>query len=115
MSVSYSRHPAEVDIQVDNLHPKALDLITSHLPPSSPQLSPKPRVLELHGTLARVHCMQHRHEQSRDDYQDQIARANPVWDEEAKEAERTGNRPRTNPDGDVRRAWSIQLKGAYVS
>jgi len=51
--------------------------------------------------LAKVHCLKHRHDQTRDDYQAEIARLNPVWQEEADEAERTGNRPRTNPDGDV--------------
>ncbi|KAL7424514.1 hypothetical protein Q5752_000198 [Cryptotrichosporon argae] len=62
---------------------------------------PDPSILELHGTLARVHCLKHRHEQPRDAYQAQLAALNPAWDAEAREAERTGRRPRTNPDGDV--------------
>ena len=72
--------------QVDNLHPKAASLLLSshnHPPPA-------PRILELHGTHAKVHCLKHRHHQERDDYQEQLAGMNPVWDEEAKEAERTG-------------------------
>lgn len=85
--------------QVDNLHPKAASLLSS-LMPSSARL-PKSRILELHGTLARVHCMAHRHEQHRDDYQEQLGRMNPLWQEMSDEAERTGQRPRTNPDGDV--------------
>jgi NAD-dependent SIR2 family protein deacetylase len=68
---------------------------------NSPQAPPPSTILELHGTLAKVHCLQHRHDQPRDDYQEEIARLNPIWDEGAKEAERTGQRPRTNPDGDV--------------
>lgn len=69
----------------------------------SPSASPpKSRILELHGTLARVHCMAHRHEQHRDEYQEQLGRMNPLWQEMSDEAERTGRRPRTNPDGDVR-------------
>lgn len=76
----------ELCFQVDNLHPKAASLLlSSHLSPPTP-----PRILELHGTLAKVHCLAHRHHQERDDYQEQLAGMNPVWDEEAKEAERTG-------------------------
>ncbi|WVQ94942.1 hypothetical protein IAU59_002031 [Kwoniella sp. CBS 9459] len=85
--------PKLITQNVDNLHRKAYSLLS----PSYDQSD----ILELHGTLAKVHCLKHRHEQKRDNYQEEIARMNPVWDEEAKEAERTGRRPRTNPDGDV--------------
>nr|ODN81345.1 hypothetical protein L203_05600 [Cryptococcus depauperatus CBS 7841] len=84
--------PNLITQNVDNLHPKAYRLLS--------QKDPLP-ILELHGTLAKVHCLKHHHEQSRDDYQEQIARMNPSWDEAAKEAERTRSQPRTNPDGDV--------------
>ncbi|OWZ38505.1 hypothetical protein LQV05_005514 [Cryptococcus neoformans] len=84
--------PNLITQNVDNLHPKAYRLLSPNT---------KPPILELHGTLAKVHCMKHRHEQSRDEYQEQISRLNPIWDEAAKEAERTGTQPRTNPDGDV--------------
>lgn len=90
--------------QVDNLHPKALSLLTSSLSQSAPP--PSTQIIELHGTLAKVHCLKHRHNQSRDSYQEEIAKLNPMWQAEAEEAERTGNRPRTNPDGDVRAARS---------
>ncbi|WWC64846.1 uncharacterized protein I303_107460 [Kwoniella dejecticola CBS 10117] len=85
--------PKLITQNVDNLHRKAYSLISPNYDKSS--------ILELHGTLAKVHCLKHRHEQTRDVYQEDIARMNPVWDEESKEAERTGQRPRTNPDGDV--------------
>jgi NAD-dependent SIR2 family protein deacetylase len=49
-----------------------------------------PRILELHGTLARVHCIQHMHEQTRDAWQEQLAGVNPRWDEQAYEMEVTG-------------------------
>lgn len=49
-----------------------------------------PRILELHGTLARVHCIEHMHEQTRDTWQDQLATLNPRWDQEAREMEVTG-------------------------
>lgn len=45
--------------------------------------------------------MAHRHEQHRDEYQEQLGSMNPIWQEMSDEAERTGQRPRTNPDGDV--------------
>lgn len=96
------------DGQVDNLHPKAASLITSRLPPNT--IPPKSQILELHGTLARVHCLAHRHEQHRDEYQEQLGRMNPIWQEMSDEAERTGNRPRTNPDGDVRLSSSSKGK-----
>ncbi|XAO26266.1 hypothetical protein I312_105101 [Cryptococcus bacillisporus CA1280] len=92
--------PNLITQNVDNLHPKAYHLL-------SPNTNPP--ILELHGTLAKVHCMKHRHEQSRDEYQEQISRLNPIWGETAKEAERTGTQPRTNPDGDV------DLRGANYS
>lgn len=47
-------------------------------------------ILELHGTLARVHCLQGGHEQPRDSWQEQLASQNPIWDAEAKWAEETG-------------------------
>lgn len=47
-------------------------------------------ILELHGTLARVHCLRHGHQQSRDDWQDQLAGGNPLWAAEAAWAEETG-------------------------
>lgn len=55
-----------------------------------PHLDPSDPVLELHGTLARVHCMAHYHEQTRDAWQMQLAEENPVWDETAKMMEETG-------------------------
>ncbi|WVR09647.1 hypothetical protein IAU60_006720 [Kwoniella sp. DSM 27419] len=85
--------PRLITQNVDNLHRKAYGLLSKSYDQS--------HILELHGTLAKVHCLKHRHEQSRDIYQESIARLNPVWDQEAKEAEQTGRRPRTNPDGDV--------------
>lgn len=35
---------------------------------------------------------------------------NPIWQEMSDEAERTGNRPRTNPDGDVRLLYHARLE-----
>ncbi|GFZ51073.1 Hydrolase acting on carbon-nitrogen bonds, other than peptide bonds in linear amides [Saitozyma sp. JCM 24511] len=92
--------PNLITQNVDNLHPKAASLILSSLPPQA-RPPPPPSILELHGTLAKVHCLKHHHAQSRDDFQAELAGLNPIWDGEAKESERTGRRPRTNPDGDV--------------
>ena len=90
-----------LNIQVDNLHVKASNLVLSslrggppsiHAPdlPTSQRPPAKPRILELHGTLAKVHCLEHLHEQPRDSYQGELAGMNPIWDKEAQEAERTG-------------------------
>lgn len=47
-------------------------------------------ILELHGTLARVHCLRHGHQQPRDAWQDQLASLNPIWEAEAQWAAETG-------------------------
>lgn len=73
-------------------------------------------ILELHGTLfvrghyfwvtdgltsiQRVHC-QYRHAFEREEFQTMLSESNPEWMEFADELERTGRKPRTNPDGDV--------------
>ncbi|KAJ7281417.1 DHS-like NAD/FAD-binding domain-containing protein [Mycena rebaudengoi] len=57
-------------------------------------------ILELHGSLHRVHC-KHGHVVDRPTFQDWLSAANPQWKAFADEAVRTGNKPRTNPDGDV--------------
>lgn len=88
--------------QVDNLHPKARSLLLESIPRNGGRRPHTvPPIVELHGTLAKVHCLHAKHEQPRDEYQAQLAKMNPVWEEMALEAERTGVRPRTNPDGDV--------------
>ncbi|EJD52653.1 DHS-like NAD/FAD-binding domain-containing protein [Auricularia subglabra TFB-10046 SS5] len=74
---------------VDGLHLDAL---------RAPQLHS--RVLELHGTLHRVHCRQD-HLIQRDEYQIQLGLLNPEWADLEESFRRSGNKPRTNPDGDV--------------
>lgn len=58
------------------------------------------RILELHGTLHKVHCS-HGHVVERNEFQDRLSAANPQWKAFADDLEITGRRPRTNPDGDV--------------
>ncbi len=109
--------PGLITQNVDNLHRKALRVVHDAMrrhgvepsaalrPPlrlgssmSDPSTSPPPTgigsavtpVLELHGTLARVHCLRHGHQQSRDEWQDQLAGGNPIWAAEAAWAEETG-------------------------
>ncbi|KZT21588.1 DHS-like NAD/FAD-binding domain-containing protein [Neolentinus lepideus HHB14362 ss-1] len=78
---------------VDGLHHKALRDLWS-----SAKL--EERILELHGTLHKVHC-KHGHTIDRPTFQDWLSAANPQWKEYADDLERTGRQPRTNPDGDV--------------
>ncbi|KAF8579902.1 DHS-like NAD/FAD-binding domain-containing protein [Ramaria rubella] len=59
-----------------------------------------PRILQLHGSLHKVHCRS-RHFESRSSFQTRISTANPRWMELANELERTGTQLRTNPDGDI--------------
>ncbi|EAU90484.2 hypothetical protein CC1G_00868 [Coprinopsis cinerea okayama7 len=97
-SLSYSGHVSQLITQnVDGLHHKALqqsgdpawtgDRINRH-------------ILELHGTLHRVHC-QRGHAIDRNTFQDMLSAANPQWHEFAQETERLQKPLRTNPDGDV--------------
>lgn len=95
---------------VDTLHRKALSHTWGPV-----QLDQK--ILELHGTLQvslpciwyslalimtikRV-CCSNGHVTDRNMFQNLLSAANPEWKAFADELERTGDRPRTNPDGDV--------------
>ncbi|KDR80691.1 hypothetical protein GALMADRAFT_153142 [Galerina marginata CBS 339.88] len=82
---------------VDGLHHKALRIAAPyHWNPARLQ----DNILELHGTLHRVHCNRG-HVFNRDIFQDWLSAANPRWRQYAEELESTGTQPRTNPDGDV--------------
>jgi len=59
-----------------------------------------PRILQLHGTLHRVHCRRN-HVESRSLFQTQLSAANPRWKHLADDLERNGTQLRTNPDGDI--------------
>lgn len=53
-------------------------------------------------SMQRVHC-RFGHLFDRDEFQDMLSESNPEWKGFADELERTGQKPRTNPDGDVGR------------
>lgn len=108
--------PSLITQNVDNLHRKALARVQAALNkgstrthtghpvsvlPSGEYAKDHPHILELHGTLSRVHCMNKYHDQTRDAWQRLLADLNPIWEAESKEMEATGRLPRTNPDGDV--------------
>ncbi|KAG6381707.1 DHS-like NAD/FAD-binding domain-containing protein [Boletus reticuloceps] len=78
---------------VDGLHHRAIDHLWDDARIDT-------RILELHGTLHRVHC-QFGHVVSRDAFQDRLSASNPKWKAFVDELEATGKKPRTNPDGDV--------------
>ncbi|KAL1716312.1 DHS-like NAD/FAD-binding domain-containing protein [Schizophyllum commune] len=78
---------------VDGLHHRALARVWG---PAQMQ----ERILELHGTLHQVRCRRG-HLIDRGTFQDWLSGANPQWKEFADDIERTGQQPRTNPDGDV--------------
>jgi hypothetical protein len=98
---------------VDGLHLKALAHIWN---PSRIQ----EKILELHGTLhvlfykpsyfdylthyqhrQRVRC-KHGHVIDRETFQEWLSASNQQWKQFMDDVERTGNHPRTNPDGDAR-------------
>ncbi|KAI8996617.1 DHS-like NAD/FAD-binding domain-containing protein [Trametes punicea] len=85
--------PHIITQNVDGLHHKAIHHVWD-------EPRRKEGILELHGTLHRVRCS-HGHTMDRQKFQDMLGEANPLWRAYAEELERTGSRPRTNPDGDV--------------
>ncbi|KAG2365032.1 DHS-like NAD/FAD-binding domain-containing protein [Suillus spraguei] len=85
--------PRLVTQNVDGLHHKAI----THL--WEPDHMQK-QILELHGTLHRVHCKRG-HVVPRDIFQDWLSASNPQWKAFVAHLEKTGQKPRTNPDGDV--------------
>ncbi|KAI6149522.1 DHS-like NAD/FAD-binding domain-containing protein [Pisolithus tinctorius] len=93
-ALQYTSHISRLITQnVDGLHRKAIahvwhdNLINE-------------RMLELHGSLHRVHC-NHGHVVDRNTFQDWISAHNPYWKDYVTGLEATGMKPRTNPDGDV--------------
>ncbi|KAG0709416.1 DHS-like NAD/FAD-binding domain-containing protein [Suillus ampliporus] len=98
--------PRLVTQNVDGLHHKAI----AHL--WGPDNMQK-KILELHGTLhcfgeqqtnssclQRVHCKRG-HVVPRDIFQEWLSASNPQWKAFVDNLEKTGQKPRTNPDGDV--------------
>lgn len=77
--------PGLITQNVDNLHRKALGMVSAAF-----RDVPRRPILELHGTLAKVHCLEENHEATRDSWQEELAGLNPIWDAEAKWAEETG-------------------------
>ncbi|CAE6427805.1 unnamed protein product [Rhizoctonia solani] len=84
--------PRLITQNVDGLHHKAI--------PKEAPLGGPGHILELHGTLHTVHCRRN-HEVDREEFQEQLSILNPAWKDYMGEMARTGNEPRTNPDGDV--------------
>ena len=52
-------------------------------------------------TSKSVHC-RHQHKIDRDEFQIMLSQHNPTWKAFTDQLERTGEKLRTNPDGDVR-------------
>ncbi|KIP02692.1 hypothetical protein PHLGIDRAFT_111785 [Phlebiopsis gigantea 11061_1 CR5-6] len=85
--------PKLITQNVDGLHHKSLAHVWD-------EARMKERILELHGSLHKVQCS-HGHIVDRQTFQDRLSAANPEWKVYMDELEATGQRPRTNPDGDV--------------
>ncbi|KAL4072791.1 DHS-like NAD/FAD-binding domain-containing protein [Scleroderma yunnanense] len=93
-ALQYTSHiPRLITQNVDGLHKKAI----AHLWDDDRM---NRQILELHGTLHHVHCT-YGHVTDRDTFQDWISANNPYWKDYIEGLEVTGQKPRTNPDGDV--------------
>ena len=64
-------------------------------------------ILELHGSLKHVHCLQCHNVLDRDDVQVQLDRLNPSWYEYLHDNIKNGTEPKTNPDGRPKVAQSV--------
>lgn len=89
--------PRLITQNVDGLHHKAL-VAKAHA--YWPLARLESSILELHGTLHKVHCNRG-HTIDRNTFQNWLSSANPKWLEYAQELESTRTRPKRNPDGDV--------------
>lgn len=69
---------------VDNLHRKALARLQAAFGEHGARAASS-KILELHGTLAKVHCLKNGHEGTRDEWQEMLGKLNPVWDQEARD------------------------------
>ncbi|KAG9288044.1 hypothetical protein G9A89_017639 [Geosiphon pyriformis] len=58
-------------------------------------------ILELHGTLNKVHCLQCGNLESRTKYQQMLSDLNPIWAEFSRHIEASDIQQRMNPDGDA--------------
>ncbi|KAI8333545.1 DHS-like NAD/FAD-binding domain-containing protein [Chlamydoabsidia padenii] len=63
--------------------------------------TPADRIVELHGTLHYVECIQCRHTVDRTAYQHRLVAHNPSWAEYQRNMASKGDKPVINPDGDV--------------
>ncbi|RIA83406.1 DHS-like NAD/FAD-binding domain-containing protein [Glomus cerebriforme] len=76
------------------------DLITQNVDKLHQKAGTK-NILELHGTLHEVHCMQCGHIQKRSNYQHVLNELNPKWEEFLNQIESFKIKPKVRPDGDV--------------
>ncbi|KAI7826362.1 DHS-like NAD/FAD-binding domain-containing protein [Kickxella alabastrina] len=58
-------------------------------------------VLELHGSLRHVRCLDCGHLENREDFQRTLEELNPVWAGVGREMLRSGEEPMRRPDGDI--------------
>ncbi|KAF9579707.1 NAD-dependent protein lipoamidase sirtuin-4 [Lunasporangiospora selenospora] len=68
-------------------------------------------VLELHGTLHRVHCLNCGQVHNRADFQQTLARLNPAWDNALRSQSASSLYSRMNADGDVELNTTQSLSG----
>lgn len=69
--------------------------------PSSLTAKVDPTILELHGTLRHVHCLECEQLVGRDAFQDRLSLLNPEWSDYADQVSVGTQQQRLNPDGDI--------------
>ncbi|CAO3643267.1 unnamed protein product [Cunninghamella blakesleeana] len=63
--------------------------------------TPKDHILELHGSLYRVECLDCKQIEDRKAYQHRLSHNNPIWFNYQQSLASKGEKPKINPDGDV--------------
>ncbi|TFL05219.1 DHS-like NAD/FAD-binding domain-containing protein [Pterulicium gracile] len=93
-ALQYSGNVSQLITQnVDALHNKAASSFWSDSEIAR-------HILQLHGTLHRVRCSSG-HKVDRETFQEMLSISNPYWKQFVDDMDERGEKPRTNPDGDV--------------
>ncbi|CAO3645550.1 unnamed protein product [Cunninghamella echinulata] len=76
--------------------------------------TPENHLIELHGSLYNVECLECRHREDRRSYQHRLTDYNPIWADYQQQMLLKGEKPKINPDGDVQLDNSVSYEEFIV-